>query len=183
MWSCGITVRRGILRCEDCFMTTLSASSTKTIPKSATVLTTEHYKALPHILVRFGMHLDTLVEQAWKLAKLDMNIAATAPSFSSMLFMLPGTRMIATVQRRFAQALAASLRLRVLECPVKVKTLQQVLMWHPRSDLDPGHRYLRQMFIEGCQGREPMSRIPLPGLNAAQAAHPRERRFEPALLV
>jgi DNA-binding transcriptional LysR family regulator len=122
-------------------------------PDIGDVMTLDNYKALPHILVRFGPYLDTLVEQTWKLAELDMNIAATAPSFASMLFMLPGTPMIATVQRRIAQALAPSLRLKVLECPVKIKTLQQILMWHPRSDFDPGHQYLRHLFVEAARAR------------------------------
>lgn len=114
-------------------------------------LSLEQYKQLPHILVRFGLRLDTLVEQAWKLDKLDLDIVATAPSFSAMLFMLPGTRMIATVQRRFAQALAQSMPIKILECPVRVDTLKQILMWHPRSDFDPGNQYIRNIFSEAAR--------------------------------
>jgi LysR family nod box-dependent transcriptional activator len=114
-------------------------------------LTIEQYRTLPHISVRFGHRLITLVEQAWKLAELDINVAATGPSFSALLFMLRGTNMIATVQRRFAATLAATLPLRVLECPFPVEPLQEILMWHARSEFDPGHQYLRQVFLEAAK--------------------------------
>jgi DNA-binding transcriptional LysR family regulator len=120
-------------------------------PAVGEVLTIEQYKALPHISVRFGHRLITLVEQAWKLAEFDINVAATGPSFSALLFMLPGTQMIATIQRRFARALAASLPLRVIECPFPVEPLQEALMWHARSEFDPGHQYLRRIFSEAAK--------------------------------
>jgi LysR family transcriptional regulator, nod-box dependent transcriptional activator len=120
-------------------------------PSVGNTLTIDEYKRLPHMLVRFGLRLDTLVEQAWKLAEWDINIAVTAPSFSEMLFMLPGTEMIATIQRRFAGVLAASLPLKIVESPLKVEALQEILTWHPRSEFDPGCQYLRQVFIEAAK--------------------------------
>jgi DNA-binding transcriptional LysR family regulator len=140
-------------------------------------LTLEDYKALPHISVSFGQNLNTLVEQAWKRANLDIDIVATVPSFSSTLFVLPGTEMIATVQRRLAQVLAAPLGLKILECPVEVKPLQQILMWHPRNDADPGHQYLRQMFVDAA-GVAPHKRAPKFRQNAIQTLQQRERGFE-----
>lgn len=148
-------------------------------PAVGDTLTIEHYEALPHILVRFGMDLDTLVERAWQIAGLDVTIAATAPSFSSMLFMLSGTRMIATVQRRLAQALAASLRLRILECPVKITALQQALVWHPRSDFDPAHQYLRQALVDAARVGTHERDCSF-GQNVAPAAHHEEPRFDRA---
>lgn len=106
------------------------------------------YRRLPHVAVRFGHNLDTLVQQAWRREQLEPVVAATMPSFSATLFLLPGTQMIATVQRRLAEAMAPALRLKILECPVPIAQLRQILMWHPRSDLDPGHRYVRTLFAE-----------------------------------
>jgi DNA-binding transcriptional LysR family regulator len=113
-------------------------------------LSLEDYRRLPHVIVKLGTNLETLVEQAWRRADLDLKVVATAPSFASMLFMVPGTPMVATVQRRLAQTIADSLQLRILECPVEVRSLQQVLIWHPRNDLDPGHQYLRKMLVEAA---------------------------------
>jgi LysR family nod box-dependent transcriptional activator len=146
-------------------------------PDIGDVLTMEDYERLPHILVRFGANLDTLVEQAWKLEELTVNIAATAPSFSSMLFMLPGTAMIGTVQRRFAQALAAPLRLKILECPVPMKALQQILLWHPRNHADPGHQYLRQMLVEAAGVGTARRDHPV-GRNGVHASNPRSLAHE-----
>jgi LysR family transcriptional regulator, nod-box dependent transcriptional activator len=117
-------------------------------PMVGEVLTRETYAVLPHVRVRLGPQLDNLVEQACRRAGLELNIAATVPSFSSTLFTLTGTRMIATVQRRLARRLASSLGLRILECPIEIRPLRQILMWHARADFDPAHQYLRRAFAE-----------------------------------
>ena len=111
-------------------------------------LTIEQYKVLPHTVVGYGNGVLTLVEQGWAEAKLNLNIAATAPSFSTMLFMLPGTQLIATAQRRLARRLCKSLSLKFFECPVAIKQLQESLIWHGRNKLDPGHKYMRRAIKE-----------------------------------
>jgi len=65
--------------------------------------------------------------------------------------MLPGTQLVATAQRRLAKVLAAPLRLRVLECPIALKSLREDLMWHARHDADPTHIYLRGAFRKAAE--------------------------------
>ena len=57
--------------------------------------------------------------------------------------MLPGMQLVAIAQRRLAQTLCKSLPLKILECPVAIKLLQENLIWHGRNELDPGHQYMR----------------------------------------
>ena len=113
-------------------------------------ISVEAFKTLPHNLVRFGRGITTIVEQAWTAAGLDLNVAATAPSFSALLFMLPGTALVATAQRRLALALAPSLGLRILKSPVPVPPLQENLTWHNRNEFDPGHAFLRRVLMEAA---------------------------------
>lgn len=140
-------------------------------------LTIADYLEQPHALVRFGHGLDTLVEQAWKRAHLAPRVMATAPSFSAMAYMIPGTAMIGTVQRRFARFLAEPLRLKIVECPFDVGSLQQIMLWHPRSDLDPAHRYLRQAVVEvaGLAERDAESSVPGGKLRPRPRVIPGER--------
>jgi hypothetical protein len=62
------------------------------------------------------------------------------------MFMVPGTPLVATAQRRLARTLAPPLRLKMLECPVAVPMLDEHMMWHVRNDSDPAHLYIRQTF-------------------------------------
>ena len=64
----------------------------------------------------------------------------------AMIFMLPGTPLIATMQRRLAHTLAPRLGLAICECPLRIPKLQETLMWHERSEQDPAHQYLREIF-------------------------------------
>jgi DNA-binding transcriptional LysR family regulator len=113
-------------------------------------LTLKQYQQLSHALVRFGPDLHTLVEQAWMRDGLHLQIGVVGPSFSSVMLMLPGTELIATAPRRLAEVLAPSQRLRILECPVAIQPLHQILMWHPRNDFEPAHQFLRKLFVEGA---------------------------------
>lgn len=105
------------------------------------------YSRLPHVATRLGPGIQTVVEQGWAAAQLPLTIAATAPNFSSVLFMLPGTQLVGTVQRRLCDVLAPSLGLATYECPIPIKPLEEVLIWHGRQDTAPGHKYVRDAFL------------------------------------
>ena len=114
-------------------------------------LTVEHYVAMRHNTAVFGQGIETVVEQAWRTERLPIKVVASAPNFSSLLYMLPGTELIATVQRRLARALAPSLGLKLLECPIHIEPLEETLIWHERTTQDPGHRFLREQLIQIAQ--------------------------------
>jgi LysR family nod box-dependent transcriptional activator len=113
-------------------------------------LSLEDYKRLPHSVVNIGRGVESLIEHAWKMAGLDLNIAATAPSFCASVFMVPGTPIVATTQERLATAFAASLPLKIVPCPIEVPTLHEALAWHVRHEFDPGHQYMRRVFAEAA---------------------------------
>lgn len=115
-------------------------------PDIADALTLDCYRTLPHGLVRFGGALRSLVEQSWDSAGLDLHVAATATSFTSLLFMIPGTRLVATAQRKLATLLLPLLPIRVFECPLPMETLHETLAWHDRNEGDHAHLFMRQMF-------------------------------------
>lgn len=104
------------------------------------------YQRLRHNTVAFGEGVSTIVEKAWAASDFEYEVAVTAPNFAALIFMLPGTPLIATAQRRLAHTLAPRLGLSIAECPLKIPKLQEALMWHERSELDPAHRFLRGTF-------------------------------------
>jgi LysR family nod box-dependent transcriptional activator len=106
-------------------------------------MTMDLYRRLPHNTVRFGRGITSIVEQEWIAAGMELDICATVPSFAGLIFMLPGTRIVATAQRRLGLSLAKALGLRIFECPLKLPKLEENLVWHLRNEFDPGHMYLR----------------------------------------
>ena len=118
---------------------------------AATKMPLKTYRSAQHNVVRFGPGIRTLVERGWEQVGFDPHIAATAPSFATLIFMVPGTQLVATAQRRLAKALATPLRLRVLECPIALEALREDLMWHARNDEDPTHIYLRGVFHKAAE--------------------------------
>jgi LysR family transcriptional regulator, nod-box dependent transcriptional activator len=123
-------------------------------------LTLDDYKRLPHNLVRFGRRIESIVEHAWRLADLDLTVAATAPSLTSLVFMLPGTPNIATTQSRLARIIATSLPLKIFPCPLEIPPVNEALAYHSRHEFDPGHQFMRRVFIEAAAQLEQKTKRP-----------------------
>lgn len=111
-------------------------------------LTLELYRTLRHTAVNFGPNVETIVERAWKAHRFRPDIGSTALGFATMLFMLPGTVLVATAQRKLAEVLAPPLNLSIHEAPMAIGTLEEHLFWHDRSTDDQAHAFLRGAFRE-----------------------------------
>jgi LysR family transcriptional regulator, nod-box dependent transcriptional activator len=107
-------------------------------------LTLEQYASLTHNLLGLGSGTESLVERTWRLMNLEPKIAARAPSFAALIFMIPHTNIITTAHRRLAEALAPALDLKIVECPLEIPPLREDLAWHERHAADPLHIYLRE---------------------------------------
>ena len=138
------------IRSEPLFSDTFVCIVAKNHPAIGNEITLEDYKRLPHILVRLGPGVESLIEHAWKIEELDLKVAATMGSFFTSIFMLLGTPLIATVQKRLAELVATSLPLKILPCPVAVPALHQSISWHVRHEFDPGHQYMRAVFADAA---------------------------------
>lgn len=119
-------------------------------PGVGATITLAEYETLRHNSAAFGAGVSTLVERAWAIADLQIEIAVLGPSFAALLFMLPGTQLVATAQRRLATAIAPSLGLKILECPLEIAPLQEDLVWHERVEHDPRNIFLRQVIEQAC---------------------------------
>jgi LysR family nod box-dependent transcriptional activator len=138
------------IKSELLFSDTFVCIVSKNHPAVDAQITLEDYKRLPHILVRLGPGVESLIEHAWKIEELDLKIAATMGSFFTSAFMLLGTPLIATVQKRLAELVATSLPLKILPCPVAVPALHESISWHVRHEFDPGHQYMRAVFADAA---------------------------------
>jgi DNA-binding transcriptional LysR family regulator len=122
-------------------------------PLSEGEVTPARYAAGRHILVSRrgpdGGPIDEALEQ-WGLAR---EIATIVGGFSTALALARSSDLIATVPERHTQALRAGMH--SFSLPVPVPEITVSLLWHPRLDADPAHRWLRECVRVACSGPLP----------------------------
>lgn len=110
-------------------------------------LSLDQYAGMRHVALKVDDGMPSLVEVAWTHAGLSPQVAATAIHFTSLICMVPGTPLIATVHRRLAVKFREMTAVRTVACPLRIDPIRQQLYWHARSDNDPIHRFVRNRFV------------------------------------
>ncbi len=101
------------------------------------------YVALPHVLVAPGGTPGGIVDQTLAGRGLRRRVAVRTRHFFTVPALLEASDRIATLPRRFADAVAERHGLVVREVPLDVPGFDVKLSWHERWQQDPGHRWLR----------------------------------------
>ena len=114
------------------------------------VMTKEDYLTYPHALAFFGGNVRSVEQAEIERRGIVIKEMLHVPTFAGLLQMLPGTELIATVQRKLADQLADTRKVRIMDTPIKLGTLKETLIWHQRNDDDPGHRWLRSVMQEAA---------------------------------
>jgi len=114
-------------------------------PEARDELDRETFLRCPHVSVRFGEGTLSIHEHTMRSLGLDVDIAVVTPTFDTLLMILPGTSLIATIPQRFALRFAAALQLKLFPCPVAIPDLVETLFWHHRLDHEKGHNWLRNI--------------------------------------
>lgn len=106
------------------------------------------YAAGRHVLVsRRGRDVG-LVDQALQALGLAREVAVIVGGFSSALALVRGTDLVTAVPERHTVSLREGLF--GFPLPVLVPEVTVSLLWHPRLDADPAHRWLRACVREVC---------------------------------
>jgi DNA-binding transcriptional LysR family regulator len=109
------------------------------------------YAAAGHILVsRRGLD-GGRVDEALAAIGLKREIATTVSGFSTALALARASDLVATVPDRHTAQLRAGLS--IFPLPVPVPDLAVSMLWHPRLQADPAHRWLREVVREVCSRR------------------------------
>ena len=123
-------------------------------PLCNVAMSTERYAAGRHVLVaRHGLDRGP-VAQGLKAVGHVRNIAITVEGFSAALALARASDLIATVPKRHTTALREGMHTFALPFPVEGVTVS--LLWHPRMDADPAHRWLRRCVREICGPGQPL---------------------------
>lgn len=109
---------------------------------------TARYIAGRHILVSRDGADEGPLSRALAAAGLARDIGATVSGFSTAIALARGTDLIATVPERHTRALLSGTFTFAL--PVPAPQIMVSMLWHPRLDADPGHRWLRDCVQAVC---------------------------------
>lgn len=114
-------------------------------------ITTSRFATGKHILVsRRGLESGP-IDEALKRAGLEREIVAVVGGFSTALALARATDLIATVPERHTGTLRCGMH--SFPLPVAIPEIMVSLLWHPRLDADPAHRWLRGCVRAVCARR------------------------------
>ncbi|MGC6389050.1 LysR family transcriptional regulator [Ewingella sp. S1.OA.A_B6] len=122
-----------------------------------TVITAADYASCGHVVVSRRASTHGPVDDALAESGLTRKIAAVVPGFSAALAIAQASDLVALVPASFliSQMVVkrddVPARLWVFELPVKTREITISQMWHPRSEVDPAHRWLRQLVLSVCR--------------------------------
>jgi DNA-binding transcriptional LysR family regulator len=122
-------------------------------PLSEGRVTAARFAAGRHVLIsRRGLDRGP-VDDALELVGLTRKVATVVGGFAEALALARGSDLIATVPERYTGTLRGGLFTFTL--PVKLAALTISLLWHPRLEADPAHRWLRGLVKEVCRLSSP----------------------------
>lgn len=75
-------------------------------------------------------------------------VGVRVPSFTGAIAVAAETSYLATVPRRLAQMHAHDPRIRIVPAPNELGRYTYTVAWHPRTQADPAHRWLRGLIVE-----------------------------------
>jgi len=111
-------------------------------------ITPSRYASGRHISVsRQGLGLG-LIDEALSALGLEREIVTIVGSFSAALALARASDLIANVPERHTGNLRAGMH--SFPLPVETPEITVSLLWHPRLDADPAHRWLRELVLETC---------------------------------
>lgn len=126
------------------------------------VVTAARYAAFSHVATPHGEPIVQALDAGLNVQGLKRTVGAIVPGFpaalavacaSDLVALLPASFMLAHDHPGAAPAAATAC---VFALPVPVEGFSISLMWHPRSEADPAHRWLRELIVAACRERMPL---------------------------
>ena len=117
-------------------------------PLTRLAVSTADYVEWNHVLTwRAGLDLGN-IDEALSKAGLKRNVMATVDGFAAALALARVSDLVATVPEKHTASLRGGMHSFALPVPTPDFTVS--LLWHPRLDGDPAHRWMRNCIRDSC---------------------------------
>lgn len=103
----------------------------------------EEFARASHIDIMKGDGAASAIEAALAGHDLRRKVAVTTPHYTSALSMIGQTELVAVVPEILVKSGSLMAGLGSFDLPVQVAPFAVRMVWHPRSDADPAHTWLR----------------------------------------
>ena len=115
-------------------------------PRAGSQLTVTDYLNGSHIVpLTYSVMQRGVVESHLAALRLSREPTVTVPYFSLAPSLLPGTDLIFTTSRHFAEHYARQLPLTVLSAPIDFPSMRFYQLWHSRTQHSQSHAWLRSL--------------------------------------
>ena len=114
-----------------------------------------------------------VVESHLAALRMARDATVTVPFFSMAPNLLPGTDLIFTTSRHFAEHFARLLPLSVVPSPIDFPPMRFYQLWHSRTQHSQGHAWLRALLSAVARTADATQalRPPRPGVRRTPARH------------
>ncbi|WP_439562959.1 LysR family transcriptional regulator [Roseinatronobacter sp.] len=118
-------------------------------PLIDTHVTLDEFLKMRHVTVSFGPNSAPSYEEWFtrEFGAKSRKIDIVAGSFSTMPFLIAGTTRIALAHRRLAEAYTRIMPLRIIEAPVQIPPLTEVIQWHHYGATDRALIWVRDQIV------------------------------------
>jgi len=138
------------LRQTHLFTEYLECAVRKDHPTVKSRLTLELYLSLPHLFVSTRRRSGVVDEALARMGR-SRRISVSVPHFLVAPYIIVESDVIMTVNSRIARTYARTLPIRVLPPPLDLPDFPISMVWHPRSDKDAAHEWLRARLADVCR--------------------------------
>lgn len=118
-------------------------------PLSRGKITAARFAAGRHVLVSRRSEVRGVIDDALAEGGFERRIAAIVSGFAAAVFLARSSDLVAAVPERHCGDLLAGMHRFRLPLPLPDITVS--MLWHPRQDADPAHRWLRACVREVCR--------------------------------
>jgi DNA-binding transcriptional LysR family regulator len=113
-------------------------------PLLAARISPKQFASQEHVAITQRGRTRESVDVVLEAAGIFRHAALTVPSAYGALMAAARSSMVACVPEPLARTVAPALDLKIFKLPVAVPSERVMQAWHPRDDVDPAHRHLRE---------------------------------------
>jgi DNA-binding transcriptional LysR family regulator len=132
-------------------------------PRVGRRMTRELFNALPHIDVHVVLGRPgtghRVAQRQWEEARLRRRVVLTVPYFFVAAMAAAETDAVAAVPERLAELAVRLLPLKQVPAEFSLPHLTTAMVWHERTEADPGARYVRKLVAEAVRSGKKGARL------------------------
>jgi len=106
-------------------------------------LTLDAYLRCSHLVIDIIDGEQPLIAERLRELGVARRAALTVPLNAGAAAALPGTNLVATLNKRLVDRYVDDAALAIVAAPVELEPFRYVMVWHPRLDHDPAQQWLR----------------------------------------